>query len=241
MSIVPNDTRGSLVQIIVNLEGLYEGNLIEYFQAFFFSESLNNAYHNFRHGTHVLFLCHDGARFHRNGLSKRKIRNLLIAAIFHDYNHRGIAGDDAANIELAIQGLREFVLPEDANHFDDIELLLRGTQFPPVIEDSELPLEGLILRDADMMQAFSVAWIQQVVFGLAAEGTKSPIEVLKMQEVFLQNTKFKTGWGRYIVPDESVVLKVDESKALYDLLMGQPAVSEKLRKRQEVEADRLAR
>lgn len=229
MAAVPSDPRGSLPQIIINHENLYQGNLIEYFQAFFFlNKGLNNEYHNFRHGTHILFLCHEGARFHRRDLTLRRIRNLLIAAIFHDYDHCGAAGDDAQNIERAIEGLRAVILEEDREHLDDIELLLRGTQFPYVIDDSDLPLEGLILRDADMMQAFSVAWIQQVIFGLAAEWQKAPIEVLKMQRGFLGSLAFKTDWGRYMVPQAVVDLKINEAEALFDLLVNVPAVSKKL-------------
>ena len=226
MASVPSDPRGSLPQIIINHENLYQGNLIEYFQAFFFlNKGLNNAYHNFRHGTHILFLCHEGARFHQRDLTPRQIRNLLIAAIFHDYNHCGAAGDDAQNIEQAIQGLRQVVLDEDRDHLGDIEWLLKGTQYPYVIDDADLPLEGLILRDADMMQAFSVAWIQQVIFGLAAEWQKDPIEVLKMQRSFLGSIAFKTPWGRFMVPNAVLQLKISEAESLYDLLVNVPAVS----------------
>lgn len=233
----PVDPRGTLPQIIINNSGLYEGTLIEYFQALFLlGKNLNHPYHNFRHCTHVLFLCHEGARFHQRDLTQRQIRNLLIAAIFHDYDHRGVAGDDLQNIELAIAGLREVILPEDVDHLDDIELLLRGTQFPYVVSDSDLSLEGLILRDADMMQAFSVAWIQQVVFGLAAEWGKSPIEVLKMQKGFLGSIKFKTAWGRFVVPDAVVALKVSEATALYDLLVNIPAVSSEIKEAQHAAA-----
>jgi 3'5'-cyclic nucleotide phosphodiesterase len=226
VTIQPSDPRGGLPQIIINNECLYEGNLIEYFKAFFLlGNGLNNPYHNFRHGTHVLFLCHDGGRFHNRDLTPRRFRNLLIAALFHDFNHRGVAGDDAMNIEFAIAGLRTYVLQMDKPYLDDIELLLRGTQFPYVLDDSELPLEGLILRDADMMQAFSAAWIQQVVFGLAEEWGKDPIYVLKMQKDFLSKLTFKTDWGRWLVPDAAIALKINEANSLYDLLVTVPAQS----------------
>lgn len=230
MTLIASDTRGSLVQLVINHENLYDGNLLEYFQAFFFlSEGLNNPYHNFRHGTHVLFLAHHAARFHQRDLTRRKIRNLMIAAIFHDYNHSGAAGNDATNIGLAIKGLEKVILPIDKPHLGDIKLLLQGTQFPYIIKDLALPLEGLILRDADLMQPFSVAWIQQVIFGLAAEWKERPIEVLKRQERFLEGIKFKTAWGRFIVPETSIRLKINEALALYDLLT-QRAESEEIRK-----------
>ena len=231
MKNAPSDPRGDLPQIIVNFEKLYEGNLVEYFQSFFLlNKGINNPYHNFRHGAHILFLCHEGARFHKRDLNARRIRNLMIAAIFHDYDHCGKGGDDSVNIARAIQGLSDTVLPEDLPFLSDIELLLRGTQYPYVLPDDDLPLEGLILRDADLMQAFSVAWIQQVIFGLAAEWGKSPIEVLKMQKTFLGGVSFKTDWGRYAVPEAAVKLKINEADALFDLLIRAPALSEEIQR-----------
>jgi hypothetical protein len=225
----PSDPRGGLVQVIIDHENLYEGNLIEYFKAFFFlSKGCNNAYHNFRHGTHVTFLCYEGARFHQRDLNTRKIRNMMVAAIFHDFDHRGVKGDDSLNIELALSALRRFSLPLDKDHLEDIELLIRGTQYPYVLEDHELPLEGLILRDADMMQAYSKAWIQQVIFGLAEEGEASPVDVLKMQEKFLVEQKFKTPWARWLLPQPVIDLKVSEANALLDILLEAPSESPEL-------------
>lgn len=234
-TIVPQDPRGSLPQIIVNHEGLYEGTLVEYFQALFhLGKNLNAPYHNFRHCTHVLYLCHEAARFYSatGELSKREVRNMLVAALFHDFNHSGSAGDDANNIEQAISALKEFLLPEDKPFFNEIALLITGTQYPYALSEEDLPFAGWILRDADLMQAFSMAWIQQVIFGLAAEWGKSPQEVLAMQPGFLGNIKFLTDWGRGEVPEEAVALKINEAIALLDIV-SIPARSEEIRKMQQ--------
>lgn len=234
MTLVPTDPRGSLVPIIVNQEGLYEGNLVEYFQALFhLGKGLNLPYHNFRHTTGMVFVCHEGARFHQSELSPRQIRNMLIADFFHDFNHRGVAGDDAMNLELAFVALQKYILPIDRPYLPDIKLLMRGTQFPYVIANEELPLEGLIIRDADMMQAFSPSWLQQVVFGLAAEWGQTPIEVLKMQPSFLGNLKFNTRWGNFMFPPAAIALKVSEAQALYDILVKLPASHEEIREKQD--------
>ena len=230
----PMDPRGSLPQIILNIEELYEGTLIEYFQGFFLlANNTNLPYHNFRHCTHVLYLCHEGSRFYRDRLSKRRIRNVLVAALFHDYNHRGVGGDDAENISLAISALEELLLPIDREAFDDIKILMRGTQYPYVFSSDTLPLEGLILRDADLMQAFSPAWIQQVVFGLAAEWGKSPRDVLVMQQSFLGSIKFDTEWGRLEVPDAAISLKINEAQALVDII-DMPGAARLIREAQTV-------
>jgi 3'5'-cyclic nucleotide phosphodiesterase len=216
---LPADPRGSLPQIILNVEGLYEGTLIEYFQGLWYlGKNTNLPYHNFGHCTYVLWRCHEGARFHQKQLSKRRVRNLLIAALFHDYDHRGVMGNDTENIALAMNTLEELVLHVDKESLLDIKLLIRATEFPHVITHDELPLEGLILRDADMMQAFSPTWIQQVVFGLAAEWGKSPKEVLAMQKSFLGAVAFQTEWARLEIPDVVVALKVNEAEALLDIL-----------------------
>lgn len=213
------DPRGSLPQIIINWEGLYEGNLVKYFQALFYTaENLNLPYHNFRHCTHVFYLCYEASRFYKDELSKRRIRNLLIAAKFHDFNHTGVVGDDALNIERSVAALRQHLDEYDRDSLEDIVLLLQGSQYPYILGDDKLPLEGLILRDADLMQAFSTAWIQQVVFGLAAEWGKTPIEVLALQQKFLGNIVFKTEWGRLLVPKAAIALKINEAQALLDIL-----------------------
>jgi hypothetical protein len=38
---------------------------------------------------HVTWLCYQAAEFYRDRLTQRQIRNLLIAALFHDFDHPG--------------------------------------------------------------------------------------------------------------------------------------------------------
>jgi 3'5'-cyclic nucleotide phosphodiesterase len=81
---------GDLPGIIGNDERLYEGDLTFYFQVLFFkSSNLYNPYHNLRHTLHVLWLSHKACRYYRSALSPRRMRNLLIAALFHDFDHPG--------------------------------------------------------------------------------------------------------------------------------------------------------
>ena len=169
-------------QILRNDDGVYAGNLVYYGRVLFnHAQNLMHPYHNFRHMFHVLWLCHEACRFYKDVLSRQQMRNLLIAALFHDFDHSGMFGYDDLNIERSIRGLRRHILPNDAPCLDRIASLVAITQYPYVAVPEQLDLCGKILRDADISQAFSVAWIQQVVFGLAAEWRKPPLEVLAMR------------------------------------------------------------
>jgi len=219
-----DDIMGSVPAIVTNEEGLYEGDLVHYFQVFFReATNLRNPYHNFRHTCHVMWLCHKAARYYRDRLSPREIRSLLIAALFHDFDHTGKHGPDSINIELALQALDRHLLPEDRNQ--GIESLVSATEFPYTLGTDGLDLMARILRDADLGQAFSVAWIQQVIFGLSTEWGKDPLDLLRLQEPFHRNLRFQTEWGSLTFPPALVDAKVAEAQALLALLddAGAPA------------------
>ncbi len=214
---------GSLPEVIRNTNALYEGDLIFYARVVFHhAQNLEHPYHNFRHMFHVLWLCYEACRFHRDELTQRAMRNLLIAALFHDFNHSGMFGDDDLNIERAVRGLKKHIAAVDVAHFEEIVALIRGTQYPYVIDSKKLDLCGKILRDADMSQAFTVAWIQQVIFGLAREWNKTPIEILKMQEPFFRGLSFQTRWARQQFPRVGIEAKIQEAQEMLELLEGMP-------------------
>jgi hypothetical protein len=210
---------GQIPGIIRNDEGLYQGNLIRYFQIVFFqAQNLENPYHNFRHMFHVLWQCYNACLFYRGVLTSRQVRNLLIAAIFHDYDHSGLLGNDDLNITRAIRELEKHALEEDRESLSDIVTLIRVTEFPYKISSDKLDLSGQIIRDADMTQALSVAWIQQVIFGLGREWKKNPIEVLRLQEGFLSHLVFHTEWAQQLFPQSEIEAKIRESREYLQLL-----------------------
>lgn len=216
-----DSVRGSLPQIFRNDAGLYEGDLIPYLKAVFTAPNTDHPYHNFRHMLHVTFLCHDACAFYRDVLSPRQMRNLLIAAAYHDFDHCGMRGDDATNIARAIAALERDILPIDRPHLSDIGDIIRATEYrpqdnPPRIEAGDLCAQ--ILQDADLGQSFSVAWMQQVVFGLAAEWNMPPIAVLRMQEGFHRSLRFNTEWARAKFPQEVIDEKIREATELLQLL-----------------------
>lgn len=217
---------GSLPAIIRNDEGVYEGNLRHYFPIIFGSSNVYRPYHNFRHMTHVLWLCHEACKFYKDELDLRQRRNLMIAGPFHDYNHPGIIGNDDLNIERSIRGLHEHLQEVDKPHFEDIATLIRATEYPPPksLTSRELTLSEQIICDTDLSQALSVAWIQQVIFGLALEWNKTPLEVLKIQEPFLRALRFKTKWAETFFTQQAIADKIAEARELLELLTPPPAV-----------------
>lgn len=222
---------GDLPKLIANEEGLYEGDLIFYFQVLFFkATNLTNPYHNFRHMSHVLWLCYQACRYYRKELSPRQKRILLIAALFHDFDHPGHPhpgeeDPDRLNIELAIAGVRRHITAEDRPLLSEIEETIRATHFPYKTSGDKLDLLGKIIRDADLAQALAPVWIQQVVIGLAGEWNMPPIEVLKLQARFLAGISFNTDWARQMYPPEIVKEKIDEAATLLRFLGVEPAIA----------------
>lgn len=219
---------GDLPRIIANKECLYEGDLTSYFRVLFFeSGNLRNPYHNLRHMLHVLWLCHAACRYYRGELTPRQMRNLLIAALFHDFDHPGRRqpgenDPDRINIPIAIAGLRRHVTPADHPYLSEIEALIEATYYPYKIGSDKLDLLGQIIRDADLAQALAPVWIQQVVIGLAQEWGVPPFEVLKGQASFLAGLSFQTRWARELFPRECIRAKVEEAEQLLRLLEADP-------------------
>jgi len=215
--------RGSLPAITRNDDMLYEGNLVRYFQIVFnLGQNNGNPYHNFRHSSHVFYMCYQACLFYGTMLSPRQMRNLLIAALFHDFNHTGKAGDDWVNIKQAIAGLFLHLETVDIPYSEEIAELISATKFPPEQRPEDLSLSAQILRDADMSQALSAVWIQQTVFGLAEEWGKPPIEVLMMQPLFHEKLAFYTAWVKQEFPKEHIDAKIAEARELIEVLTMDP-------------------
>lgn len=198
---------------------MYEGDLIHYFNVLFkHASNLCMPYHNFRHMFHVLWNCHLACEYYENDLSLRERRNLLIAAMFHDFDHSGRMGNDDINIMIAIRGLRTHVMDIDRPHMYEIETMIEATQYPYTVSSDNIDLCAKILRDADVSQALSVAWIQQVVFGLAQEWKKPIIEVLKIQAPFISSLRFNTDWAQKTFHQEVLDAKITEARELVALI-----------------------
>jgi 3'5'-cyclic nucleotide phosphodiesterase len=223
-----SEVTGDLPRIIANEERLYEGELTQYFRILFFkSRNLHNPYHNLRHMLHVFWLCHKACRHYRNELNPRQMRNLLIAALFHDFDHPGHPhpgedDPDRINIPIAIAGLRLHAMPADRPFLPEIEALIEATHYPYKVASDTLDLLSQIIRDADLAQALSPTWIQQVVIGLAQEWEMQPLDVLKRQASFLAGFSFHTRWAQQLFPQERIREKIEEAEQLLRLLQIEP-------------------
>jgi len=203
----------SILNCISNADGRYEGNLEHYFKILFSAPNVENPYHNFRHMMHVTWEAYDAINFYN--LEKRRGRPLLIAALFHDYGHRGVLGNDKANITIALQNVRHFILPEDKDLLPEIEGLISVTEYPHA--DCDPTLNAKILRDADMSQTFSDTWLQQIIFGLAKESDKTPLELLRMQPAFISSIVFQTEWAK-MKYEEKRAHRLDEVERLLSII-----------------------
>jgi len=212
----------NLPDIIENVDNFYEGNLKKYYSIVVNeAQNLENPYHNYRHMMHVVWLCYQACQFYYGtlALSRREMRNLLIAALFHDFDHPGIMGNDDLNIERAVRAFKKYIIEEDFVDQQNIISLMWATEYPYKTNSAELSLPHQIIRDADMGQCFADAWIQQVLFGLGAEWEKNHSEILEAQVPFLNNLKFliATQWGKKTFTQQVIDDKISEVNRLKEL------------------------
>lgn len=207
-----------ITDIIQNTEGLYEGDLTHYFNVIWNSSGTYNPYHGFRHVNHVMFSCYDAIRFYRSEISKLTARHLLIAALLHDLDHSGTKKDDSIQVDQAIESFRKNTDEKDKPYQKEIEEIIRATEYPYIIETEKLPLLQQIIRDADMTQTFSEAWIQQIIFGLGKEWGFGPTEMLEQQKVMLENFKWHTKWAEERYGQKAIDEKLKEVEKLLKIV-----------------------
>lgn len=153
-------------------------------------------YHNINHLLTVLK--YSDIIAHGEELYFDKRLTLHLAALFHDVNHSGGKSLDSVNIANSILAFSKFCesMEEGMEINDDLQMeviqLIDATQFPYTKPESQLTRKQLILRDADMMQAFEYNWINQITMGLAAEGNMTIEEFIPKQRLFLESIQFRT-------------------------------------------------
>ena len=209
----------TIIDIITNKDNTYEGDLKHYFRAIFEAPNVDHPYHNLRHMLHVMWAVHEAGVYYDTQISKRTLRNMLIAALFHDYDHVGKTGNDAENIIRALQGLNKYLLEEDRD-WDNLHVITRcidATEFPHKELTGGLGLPEQIVRDADVAYTLNTVWIQTVLRGLSQEMNLSAQQLLKGQEPFLKSLKFETEWAQNhygLLIDR----RISEAKEMYSVL-----------------------
>ncbi len=220
MVAIPNP-QATIASIVKNEDRIFPGDLAHYFRVVMgHARNLENPYHNFRHMFHVLWQCHQGCLYHRAQMLPREIREVHVAAIFHDFDHSGRTGHDDLEIERALRGLRKHLEGNDEMSLLSIERMIRATEFPYKVTGELLSLGAQILRDADISQSLNSVWIQQIIFGLGEEMGKSPREMLVMQGGFMRNIRFLTAWGQEAFPQAAIDAKIAEAQELLAILDG---------------------
>lgn len=208
-----------IISIVKNQENLYEGDLKHYFAIIFSSKNVSNPYHNFGHSIWVTTQTYNGAKHVKFGeqYSKKQFRSLLIAAMFHDFNHTGIMKKDSEQIALAVKGIEENILPEDRPLLPEIIRYISSTEFP---HSNKISVDDgvKIIRDADTSQCFNVVWLQHVIFGIAKELGMETISFLKSEIDFLKNLKFQTEWANENFNENTFQERINEVEELLDIL-----------------------
>lgn len=187
-----NEDRLSQIQVVNKFDCLKRG--LRYLIA---NNEANNApYHNLNHALTIVKYASEGAE--SEGLSERETINLLLAAMFHDFNHSEGKSKDDVNIKNAKKGLREFVESEviDGVDLEEMEKIIDATEYPYQIKSGDLTLSQKILRDADLMQIFEDNWIHQNILGIALELGMEFEKFLVAQRKFIEGAEFNSNWGK---------------------------------------------
>lgn len=160
------------------------------------NKSNNGPYHNLNHLLTVLKYCYLGAK--SEGIKNEKeLRELLIAAVFHDVNHSLGKEKDDVNVKNSKKIIKEFVKQEEVDvDVEYINTLLDATQYPYTLDGKDLGLRQGIIRDADLMQVFEYNWIHQNIAGLSNELKMNFLDFVAPQRKFLDSVEFNTNWGK---------------------------------------------
>lgn len=153
-------------------------------------------YHNLNHLLTVTKAVYDGMQL--EGLVKdKKLKEMLVAAMFHDFNHSTGKKTDDKNIIDAKKGIKEFAESQKLElDLDFIGKVLDATQYPYVIDKKDLDIYQAVIRDADMAQTMQYNWIHQCVFGLSQELKVNFVDFVQSQKKFIANVEFNTTWGK---------------------------------------------
>lgn len=162
------------------------------------NKSNNAPYHNLNHLLTVTRHCYHALDY-MDMLKDDKAEALLMAALFHDYNHSMGKEKDDVNVKDAKKGLRKFIEDEKIDlDIDFMEKVLDATQYPYVIDNKNLDQYQSIIRDADLCQIYEYDWLKQNIFGLSVEMKIDVVDLLFGQRKFLEGIDPITKYGKYM-------------------------------------------
>lgn len=163
------------------------------------TNTANNApYHNLNHLLTVTRHAHEGLRF--DNYYGSMIEEVLVACLFHDYNHSQGKLPDSENVRVAKEGMVDFLNSLEHNPLDTdfMEHIIDATQYPYVIPSDKLCPYQKIIRDADLCQIYEYDWLKQNIFGLSLEMGIPVVDLLPGQMKFLQSIEPLTEYGKHM-------------------------------------------
>ena len=129
------------------------------------NKSIDAPYHNLYHCLVVADNCLEGSSYYN--LDTVNEISLIIAALFHDFNHSMGELKDSENIKNALESFEVWYEENNSilNINKDIVInAIKATEYPYVIDSKDLTIEQKIIRDSDLGQMFLDNRIQQTNF-----------------------------------------------------------------------------
>ena len=166
--------------------------------------SADLSYHGYQHLLTVAINCFDlGEYYFSNGKIRQEIRLLVLAGLYHDWDHTGGQYEDSINIAKATVGMVKHVAElEDFSDADisKISKLISMTEFPH--RGVPVSLSEKIIRDADLLQ-FAEEDFDRWAEGLTEEsGNSVTVESTKK---FLEKQTIYTSWAKTRLFSKSLV------------------------------------
>lgn len=222
MSMVGKHHQPPSPAVKVIMESFHLESLLDYFVERNLICSL--PYHNTYHTYCMVLNCYEGGC--HEGISQSHLKALLVAALFHDYNHFGGKQPDDVNVaeairclKLALQACPVLTPEEEAVAINTVQI----TKYP--YEGDPLEVTEMIIRDADLMQPYEerADVLLTQYMGLKAEVEISrktiytPAEFGEGNHRFLGDRVWHTRWAA----DKAVRQAWEEKKlTLKNLLTG---------------------
>jgi hypothetical protein len=169
------------------------------------NKSNNAPYHHLNHMLRVMGYCEEGCKYHK--IEGKPRVNLLVAALFHDFNHSQGEHDDEWNIKEAKKGVRDWYSNNPLNqtniNLKKVLEIIDATQYPYIIESDDLTLEQSIIRDADLMISQDSDWMGNMIVGLSQEmGVDDFMKMTDGQHRFHKSIKMCSPWGKLVYEKE---------------------------------------
>ena len=204
-------------------------NILPYLEYFFKHNQSAAEYHSNYHAVCVALNVYEGA-WHEK-LSESETRSLVLAGIFHDFNHSGGTMTDDKNIEKAIHGVSsayieevEFETSLTTEEFSQTIQTLAITKYP--YEKDPVTIMEQIIRDADLMQPYEE---DDLILEMQYKGLHTEIE--RAYPMKFTSSEFANGqrswldtnvkWYSNWATTKAVVLSWKETKQrLFEIMNG---------------------